>query len=169
MSVGDTGLLPDERLIWEGAPRRVPIVATSDLAVVPGLLFIGFLLYPAPRNPVSRIVYVVPAVILLLWIGQGIKRYLQARTSSFVVTDRRVVVRRKGADVRSRYLSDLGPPRLAEHTGGTGTITFDGGFSPGFLGGARNRDAESALPELFGIEDARRVRDLIATARQGGR
>lgn len=105
MSLGDTGLLPDERLIWEGAPRRVPIVATSDLAVV-------------------------PAVILLLWIGQGIKRYLQARTSSFVVTDRRVVVRRKGADVRSRYLSDLGPPRLAEHAGGTGTITFGGGFSP---------------------------------------
>ncbi|WP_410603453.1 hypothetical protein [Amycolatopsis sp. lyj-90] len=109
MYLGDTGLLPGESLLWEGAPRRVPLVATSDLAVVPGLLFLGFLLYPAPRNPVSRIVYVVPAMILLLWIGKGIKRYLRARTRSFVVTDRRVVVRHKGADVLSRYLSDLGP------------------------------------------------------------
>lgn len=157
-------MLPGERLLWEGAPRRVPLVEVSDLAAVPGVLFLGFLLYPSTRDPVSRIVYVVPVVIVLLWIGRGIKRHLKTRTSSFVVTDRRVVVRRKGADVVSHYLSDLGPPRLTEHADGTGTISFGDGMSPGFLSGPGNRDADSSLPRLAGTE-ARRVRDLIATAR----
>ncbi|RSM78828.1 hypothetical protein DL991_16080 [Amycolatopsis sp. WAC 01375] len=166
MQLGDGALLSGERLLWEGAPRRVPLVETSDLTGVPGLLFIGFLLYPATRGPVSRIVYVVPSVILLLWIGKGIKRYLETRTSSFVVTDRRVVVRRRGGEVTSRYLSDLGAPRLVEHPGGTGTITFDDGLSTGFLGGRTNRDAGTAAPRLVRIADGYHVRDLIVTAHQ---
>ncbi|OXM43180.1 hypothetical protein [Amycolatopsis alba] len=170
MHLGDAGLLPGERLLWEGASRTVPIVEKSDLVLVPGLLFIGFFFYPANRASVSMIAYTIPTVIVLLWIGQGVNRYLKARASSFVVTDRRVVVRRKGADVLSRYLSDLGPPQLAERPDGTGTISFGGdGFAAGFLGSTRNRDAGSALPRLAGIEDARRVRDLIATAQHSGR
>jgi len=164
MHLGDTTLVPGERLLWEGAPRRVLIFEPGELAAVPGLMFLGFLLYPTQRVLVSRIVYVVPVVILLLWIGQGIKRYLEARTSSFAVTDRRVVVRRKGVDVASHSLSDLGPPRLVEHADGSGTITFDGGLSPGFLGGRTNRGAGSAPPRLVRIADARHVRDLIATS-----
>ncbi|GAB3714360.1 hypothetical protein GCM10027598_22440 [Amycolatopsis oliviviridis] len=65
--------------------------------------------------------------------------------------------------------SGQGPPQLAERADGTGTITFGGGFAAGFLGGTRNRDAESALPRLVGIEEARRVRDLIASAQHPGR
>ncbi len=171
MYLGDTGLLPGESLLWGGVPKSVPAVEKSDLFIVPGLLFVGFWVHMESQTTSSPLfVYVAPTVIVLLWIGQMIIRYFKRRSSSFVVTDRRVVVRRKGADVTSCYLSDLGPPQLAEHANGTGTITFGGGgLLAGFLGGKKSQEAESSLPELVGIEDARRVRDLIATAQHQAR
>ncbi|MBB5852451.1 hypothetical protein ACFQ05_04120 [Amycolatopsis umgeniensis] len=171
MYLGDTGLLPGESLLWEGVPKRVPAVEKSDLIIVPGLLCIGFWVYMASRTGSSPLfVYVPPTVMVVLWIGQMVMRYFKRRSCSFVVTDRRVVVRRKGADLASRYLGDLGPPQLTEHADGTATITFGGGgLFTGFRSGTKSRDADSSLPELVGIDDARRVRDLIATAQHQAR
>lgn len=144
------------------------MVEKSDLPIVLGLLFLGFWFSRRPGGEVLLSFFnVVPVVIVLVWIAQPVRRYFKLRASSYLVTDRRVVVRVRGKETTAQYLTDLGPPQLAEREDGTGTITFDatGGFFSGFGENMLSRRAsETSLPELIGIEGARRVRDLIATA-----
>ncbi|WP_152521330.1 hypothetical protein [Amycolatopsis decaplanina] len=74
-----------------------------------------------------------------------------------------MVVWVRGKESTSCYLEALGPPQVVEHGDGTGTVTFGRGV--GFLVGLF-QDNDDAQIELSGIEDARRVRDLIATAQR---
>ncbi|OLZ44800.1 hypothetical protein [Amycolatopsis keratiniphila] len=168
MYLGDTGLLPGERMIWEGAPKRISMLAKSDLMIVPGLLFFGawFYFFTRDGDEFPVILYLVAAFVLMGWIWQPVQRYLKLKSTSYAVTDQRVVVWVKGKESTSGYLEMLGPPQVAENGDGTGTVTFGKGV--GFVVGLF-QNADDAMPELSGIEDARRVRDLIATAQQKAR
>ncbi|WP_037320076.1 hypothetical protein [Amycolatopsis orientalis] len=172
MYLGDTGLLPGERVIWEGAPKRLPAFEKSDLAIVPVLLFMGawYYFYTRDGEEFPVVWYGVPVFVVLSWIWQAIQRYLKLKSTSYAVTDQRVVAWVKGNVSTSAYLEALGPPQMVERGDGTGTVTFstrtvDSRKGTGFLAGLLRTD-DDALPELSGIEDPRRVRDLIATAQR---
>lgn len=168
MYLGDTGLLPGERMIWSGAPKRISMFAKSDLMIVPGLVLAGawFYFFMRDGEEIPVFAYLVAGFIVLGWLWQPIQRYLKLKATSYAVTDRRVVVWIKGKESTSAYLEVLGPPRVAENGDGTGNVTFGKGV--GFVVGLF-QNADEAMPELSGIEDARRVRDLIATAQQNTR
>lgn len=60
-------MLPGERMIWEGAPKRISIFAKSDLMVVPALAVLGAWYYFAERDgkELSVIWYAVLALTVL--------------------------------------------------------------------------------------------------------
>lgn len=101
--------------------------------------------------------------------GPEVVRYLRLGRTSYLVTDRRVVVRTPfmGGTERSEYLTELPPPVVRPADDGAGTITF-GPLSHGALllavYGVRARYQPTPPPiVLLDIEDPERVRDLIAS------
>jgi hypothetical protein len=102
--------------------------------------------------------------------GLPLLRYLKLGRTTYLVTDRRVVVRTSflGGKERSEYLEDLSPPLVRPGAEGTGTITFGELSLFALLNAGHGMPAGRARREsamlLVGIEDPTRVRDLIATA-----
>ncbi|MEO6082680.1 MAG: hypothetical protein ABIQ18_06195 [Umezawaea sp.] len=106
------------------------------------------------------------AWFVVAWFGL---RQLTLRSTEYAVTDQRVIVTTKPFGSRrehSAYLRDLYPPGLKEHPDGRGTITFS---EPVVLAATRSRRTSSQGLALEQIPEARVVRDLIVSARGGGR
>jgi hypothetical protein len=144
----DLHLLPGERLLWSGGPESRPVFMQ-----IWGIPFILFGVY--------------------LVAGRLVVRALQLRSTTYAVTDRRLIetVRRPRRRVTEAYLSLLAPPVMqVGPDGATGSIAF--GAFPGLaeslaetgFANRRGRRREPRAIVLRGIAQPQQVRDIIATA-----
>jgi hypothetical protein len=171
-------LLPSETVLWRGRPGSYPVFDRSDFVTLPfGVVFLGvlgyFFVWPAWRDHSAFGIVattIFSAAALYNVVGRLVVRQLTLRSAEYVVTDQRLVVRSKlfgHAREQAVWLTKIEPPVLTESADGTGSITF--GDTRLFdryssRGDGSNRDEQP--PEFVGIPDARRVRDLVASARQ---
>ncbi|MFD8493429.1 hypothetical protein [Amycolatopsis sp. NPDC059657] len=180
MYLGEFDLLPGERLLWSGAPKRYPVFDESDKLFVPFMLFwlafVGFFTFRASSGGA-----VLPLVIGLLFVSVGLYvafgrlfiRWRRLTRTTYAVTDRRVIARCDGKE-QTEYLSQIKPPSIKADVNGIGTITFGdvGGWAQ--LRQAQAKQAQSGKltpmyhrPLMFiAIEEAERVRGILATARE---
>lgn len=148
-----------ERVLWTGAPQRIPLFEPTDRMLIPAqalVVTIAVVIAIAyAGRPIAIFVWLFVAVGVLAIPGRMIARRLTARSSRYTVTNQRLIVqtRVRGEDREfSEHLRDLPPPALHPYNDGTGTIVFTG-----------HRFT------LWGIPDAQRVRDIIATAQESAR
>ncbi|WP_326944120.1 hypothetical protein OG439_29980 [Amycolatopsis sp. NBC_01307] len=163
-------LMPGERLLWSGRPRRVAFDGQDWYRLVFGLVW-GFLTLGIPLFGHARFLIVSPIFaafgLAVAW-GPIVIRQRALRRAVYAVTDRRVVVadRVSGRIRASAYLGALPPPVVRAGRAGAGAVTF--GSTDGLLGsltGAANPGAFLARSvRLVGLPDAEYVRDLIAQA-----
>lgn len=168
-------LLPGERLLWAGQPRRGLRLRAADLYLIPfSLLWCGFVIVwlHGGRAAGAERLFLAPGIIMLaagvyavagrfLWDA-----WLRSRLV-YGVTDRRVLMLRTGAFPRLRaldlrYLPTL---ELEERRGGNGSIAFDVAPPGDFLSVEAHLDlapAASRIPRFIEIADVRSVYQLIS-------
>ncbi len=179
-----TELYPGERVLWSGAPTRYPLLSKADAYFLPmsilwTVLGLFFMVVPMLRGDRPRGFFPLPLVLLFglivayLLVGRYVLRRRELRSTTYTVTDRRVIVSSRslfGLRVRSAYLGSLPPPLLVAESGTVGTIKFgeltflqEIAREHQRMGGRRTE----FVPELIQIEHARQVRDTIALAQHG--
>ncbi len=153
-----------ERVLWTGAPQRVPLFEPFDRIAIPiQAIVVAVAVIIAVVNagrPMAIFVWLFVAVGVLAVPARMIARRRTARASRYTVTDQRLIVQTRDREF-SEYLRDLLPPALHTHNDGTGTIVFSAG-----------RLVPAGQPKtghrftLWGIPDAQRVRDIIVRAQE---
>lgn len=169
-------LFPAERVLWTGSPVHRPAPDKVDLFQLAfgllALMFGTFWMSGALRGGFIFAGFGALVILIALvqsW-GQVAYRHLALRRTVYTVTDQRVVVvstvfgRRRE---RSEYLKDLPPPVLSVAPRGNGTITF-GSEGQIVRHPTRRRSVVFERPlALYGIDNAKHVRDLIVGNRSG--
>lgn len=175
MYLGDSELLSGERLLWSGSPKRRRFFEADELLLLPVLVvWIAFAFISIRENSLAGEfpIFFVPFALIFCFaaLGRPLLRYLNLGRTTYLVTDQRVVARTSFLDAkeRSEYLTELSPPVVRPAADGTGTITF-GELSFFGLIMARSRARPNPPMLLVGIEDPKRVRDLIATGAEAAR
>jgi hypothetical protein len=181
MPQGQADLFSGERVLWEGAPTRFPVFDRGDVFLVPfSLLWCGFAIFwtvgavgMGGPSPFALFGGVFVVIGLYFVFGRLITRWLKLRSTTYTVTDRRVIVTSTAFGRRrenSAYLKTLPPPTLSGGMDMAGTITFGnssrmndiraaaGMFTVGGQSGA------PFVPTLTHVSNARLVRDIIAAA-----
>jgi hypothetical protein len=124
-------LLPGERVVWTGAPTQRPALAHyRDFAPV---LALGAVLYAVIFYATTLLgpgLFTIEALGTLVLVNLGLAAVLvwplwQARTATYALTTRRLVVR-IGETGRSVPLASLGRPVVGAGAGGIGTVWFGG-------------------------------------------
>jgi hypothetical protein len=179
MYLGDSDLLPGEKLLWSGSPKRRRFFEADELLLLPVLVvWIAFAFVGIRENALSGglPIFFVPFALIFCGaaFGRPLLRYLKLGRTTYLVTDQRVVARTAflGAKERSEYLTELAPPVVKPAADGTGTITFgELSFFKMVMArsGARSRAQPNPPMLLVGIQDPKRVRDLIATGAEAAR
>jgi len=142
-------LSPGEVMVWLGAPRRGPIFepGSAKLLAIPGvgvvLVVLAFFFSPD---------MFWPCMVIALWglfeaLGLPLVRAFTLRRTVYTVTDRRLLV--STGRQRSTARADVGEPTVTAGADGMGDLFFFGVEGP-----VRFRN----------IEDAQRVRDLVAAS-----
>ncbi|WP_326999967.1 hypothetical protein OHA72_33150 [Dactylosporangium sp. NBC_01737] len=171
-----------ERVLWTGEPQRVPLFERTDWAIVPlSLVWFAFVLVwegaaVLGGGPVFMQIWggLFVAFGLYFTVGRLFVRQLQRRSTTYTVTDRRIVAQRRRPWRRRTevYLRMLQPPVVREDaTGDTGSIAF--GEFPGVMDALRDvgvqrswRRGEQRPMVLHGIARPRHVREVIAQAQR---
>jgi hypothetical protein len=173
-----------ERILWVGRPERNRWWYGSDLSggatgaviLVAAWSLAADVAAPGDRGPlVAALVGSLLGSYLL--VGRLVHRRLLIGRSTYVLTDRRLVL---GWHLLlpvmvDRPLVGLGPPVLAGESGGTADIMFAGtespllqairGGGPGFLAPV----SKDGSPTLVGVRNPAAVRDMIAAAQLAAR
>lgn len=176
----DVDLLPGEKVRWSGLPRRLPVFNQADLLLVPfSMVWFGFSVYwtssvVSNGAPLMFIIFgsISVAIGLYICLGRLVLRWLRLRTTAYTVTSQRIIVTSRlfGRPYeQSSYLIDLPPPVVFA----TGTIGFgdsnllSNSHQAGRVWGTTwgTWDGNAFRPVLVEVEDARRVRKIIASAR----
>ncbi|MGI5184387.1 hypothetical protein ACQEVZ_49855 [Dactylosporangium sp. CA-152071] len=178
----DITLNAGERILWTGEPQHHPLFDRSDLFLVPmSLFFLGFAVFwerTAMRGgaPGFFVLWGIPFILYGLYLvaGRLVVRALRLRSTTYTVTDRRVVeVSRRPFTRRTEaYLSTLAPPVVRDRPrGGTGSIAF--GEFPGLTdafneaGVNVNRRRRGPRPiVLWHVSQPEYVRGVIAQAQR---
>ncbi|MET7426913.1 hypothetical protein [Dactylosporangium sp. NPDC005555] len=178
---GELQLDTGERVLWTGEPQRHPLFEREDLILVPmsilwtvavGLAFSNML------DGMPPVVYLFLAFFVgyacYFTVGRLILRTVRRRSTTYTLTDRRIVeqVRRPFARRREVYLSTLQPPVVrADKHGGTGSIAF--GDFPGFIDAVQDlalvNTRRNRAPRPLVLHDVAQpdyVRGVIAQARR---
>ncbi len=148
--------------MWTGKPVRYPVFDAGDFFLVPFSILWCSVVFRSvwPPDRVPLIVWGFVAVGLYLLVGRLVVRQLVLRSTTYTVTNKRLVVESRVLGVtrvRSDFLRTMRPPVADDH-GGHGNVRFGPRFEVGFVRGPRRL-------ELRGIEDPRAVRDLIMAQR----
>ena len=178
-------LLPGERVLWSGQPQQGLLLTARDLFLVPfSLAWCGFAIFwtvmvtgaSAARPGVGAggffILWGLMFVVIGLYFvfGRFIVDAWVRRGLHYAVTDQRILIARGAPFGRFTALSLARLPDidLKERGNGRGTIRFG---QPVAMWGNRGMSAWSAAldptPQFLGIEDARRVFDLVQHAQAG--
>jgi hypothetical protein len=169
-------LLPGERLLWTGRPKRGLLLRAADLYLIPfSLVVLGLgLLWVRQLSRFGR-----PDAMFLLFGGLFLAGAAYGAAGRFLVdalvrarllyavTDRRVLILRTGQWPRCRSLDLRHLPmlELSAGTGGRGTISFDVPSAPGFWTRSHQPEWTPALarvPRFLAIDNAAQTYDLIA-------
>ncbi|MBB4234313.1 PH domain-containing protein [Rhizobium esperanzae] len=164
--------MPGEKLLWSGRPAQGFLLTSRDFLLVPfSLLWGGFAIFweitaISTEAPVFTKLWGIPFVLMGLYITAGrffVDAAVRARTE-YVLTDRRVIIRRSGLfrHLSTNQLELLPSISLEEGGRGRGTIKFGvpsnrrkSGWTPGL----------ADEPQLLGIDNARQVYSLLEKAR----
>lgn len=172
MGYPDRVLAADEKVVEHLHPHWITLVpATFWFLVICALagLGIGYAPGSKPWHLVVIVVVVVAAVILLIW--RSVTPWLQWRTTHYVFTTHRVlirrgVLRRSGRDISLQRISDVGfSQSLWDRVVKAGTVTIE---SAGELGQEvlrnipRSERQQQTLNRLIEEDAARRARDAVA-------
>jgi hypothetical protein len=160
-----------ERVLWEGRPRGIRgFIRPTDVFFLLFTLLIGTLFGTAAassRNGAGGLLFLFPVIVFgLLFIGPRLISILRESAGvSYVVTDRRIVIRNRGRLVELD-LANL-PYLELERSWLSGPAIYFGqrqmyeGWG-GFYGG-------SPAPAFRGLVDAEAVYRIISDARRGAR
>ncbi|WP_181775874.1 hypothetical protein [Amycolatopsis pittospori] len=173
MHEGQIDLLPGERVIWAGQPVRRPLFNPGDYFNVPvGLLWLAgvtlFFFYNHDSTFYKAAWAVLTVAGVFHLVGRPLIRYLRLASTTYAVTDGRVIatsflVRRRE---ESASLAGLDDPVVTPGPGKTGTITF------GRLGvlawasanyGSAGKDRKTPVV-LVGVSEVAKVREKLAKA-----
>lgn len=174
-------LYPGERLLWTGMPTRYPVLSRTDRVILPlsafaVIMFVSNAIVPMIRDDRAGNVVMVPFLVVFglmvthLLAGRFVVRRRELRTTTYTVTDQRVIVVSRpllGRRVNSAYLRALLPPLVVSESGSVGTIKFGQAtlFQELMREGNRTRRMEF-VPELIEIDNVWQVRDTIARAQR---
>jgi len=172
-------LLPGERIVWSGQPQQGLLLMAHDIFLIPfSLMWRGFTIVwevEVLRSSGGVNFFVLWGLMfvlvgLYLVFGRFIADAWVRRGLHYAVTDRRILIARPSPFARFTALNVTQLPDidLSERSNGRGTIRFG---APVVTGGRRGRantlPALDPTPQFLGIEDARRVFDLIQRAQAG--
>ena len=172
-------LLPGERIIWSGQPQQGLLLTARDIFLIPfSLVWCGFAVFwtvsatgmGAPgfftlwglMFVTIGLYFVAGRFVVDAWLRRGLE---------YAVTDQRILIARGSPFARFTVLSlaKLPDVDLKEGGNGRGTIRFG---QPAVVWGNRGMSSWSPAldptPQFLGIEDARRVFDLIQRTQAGG-
>jgi hypothetical protein len=171
-----------ERILWSGQPKQGIAFSRSDLLAIPfSLMWGGFAIFwnyevwtSLPDKGTADDwffkLWGLPflAVGLYLIAGRFFYDAWVRNHSHYAVTNDRVLILRTSPTPKliSRDIQSLPMFELTEHRDGTGTIAFDSeGLGYSMFGQKRRfgmwAPAASANARFFGIDDPRRVYELI--------
>lgn len=180
-------LLPGERIAWSGQPQQGLLLTARDIFLIPfSLMWCGFAIFwtfmvtsasVSEANAAAEVngaggffvlwglmfvaiglYFVVGRFIVDAWVRRGLH---------YAVTDQRILIARGAPFGRFTALNigKLPDIDLSERGNGRGTIRFG---QPAAMRGYRGMSLWSVAldptPQFLGIEDARRVFDLIQRA-----
>ncbi len=171
-----------ERVLWSGRPRKGIVFRAVDIILIPFSLFwltivslFGWFALPqsgsGPEADGVLLALVLCGAFLLvglyLLIGRHLADTIRRASTSYAVTDRRVIITHGSwpRGVRSLDLQHLPNLRLDESSGNRGTIEFYDTAS--FRYGNRMGVWHPTIgqpPKLFEIDEARRVFETIRQA-----
>jgi hypothetical protein len=146
-----------ERVLWTGQPTRSPVFDRVDvLLTLVGIYCIAGATYSlitgsrAGQSATVILSVFIILCVLIAVIGRPLLRRANLRTTCYLLTETRIVIRSTTSDrIRQAiHLRDLSPPQLTQRDDANiGTIRFKG----------------STLV-LLEVENARLVQQLITTA-----
>lgn len=154
-------LLPGERLLWSGRPRRVVLTGPEWLRLGFGAVLVA--VFAAVTFPGGLPIVVV--ALAFVW-GPVFWRLWTTRRAVYAVTDQRVVV----ADRISGYIRkwmDLTTPAVTSLRGdGLGTLTFHPlSETVDILGFGMPKRHQPRPIALFAVPEAEGLRELIVQVR----
>lgn len=170
-------LLTGERILWSGRPQQGLLFMPRDVYLVPfSLAWCGFAIFWTVTAAAAKAPGFFPlwggmfvAIGLYFVIGRFVVDALIRRGLRYAVTDRRVLIARPLplAKFSVLNLAQLPDIDLSERSNGSGTIRF--GRTPaspwsGNSGMSGWTPSLDPTPQFLGIEQARRVFDLIQRA-----
>lgn len=173
-------LLPGERILWSGQPKRGLALSARDTFLIPfSLLWGGFALFwnisvwtfPDTGDGIDWFMRLWGLPFLLvgfyLVVGRFIHDAAIRKRLFYGVTNQRILVLRDRGSSKFTSLDIHRLPRLelSEHRDNTGTISFEADSSL-FGVGTRNSfgywtPALSNAPQFFRIDNPRKVYELI--------
>jgi membrane protein YdbS with pleckstrin-like domain len=177
-------LLAGERILWSGQPQQGLLLTARDIFAIPfSLAWCGFAVFwtvmvtgasASDANPAGGffILWGLMFVVIGLYFvfGRFIVDAWVRRGLNYAVTDQRILIARGAPFGRFTALSLARLPDidLKERGNARGTIRFG---QPVAIWGNRGMSAWSVAldptPQFLGIEDARRVFDLIQRTQAG--
>jgi len=174
-------VLPGERIVWSGRPQQGLLLMARDIFLIPftlawcgGVIFVTSTVMNASQaGPALIGILVVPvrwvvAIGLYAVVGRFILDAWVRRGVHYAVTDRRILIEQGAPFWRYTALNIARLPdiELEESRNGRGTIRFE---EEDLIWGTRRMRAWAPsldrTPQLFRIEHARRVFDLIQRTR----
>lgn len=179
MGYPDRVLAGDEKVVAHLHPHWVTLVpATFWFLVVCAAAGFGIGYAPAgqPWHLVVVVVVVVAALILLIW--RSLAPWLRWRTTHYVFTTHRVlirrgVLRRTGRDISLQRISDVGfSQSLWDRVVRAGTVTIESAGEQGqqvLTDVPRSEQQQQTLNRLIEADAARRAREAAAAGYGPGR
>jgi hypothetical protein len=168
-----SSLQPGERLLWSDRPQRFSPNVLDLFPFVIGLVWLGFGVLTFLMTVTGA---GAPIIIPFLFVGLGLTvtwgrivlRLVALRSTTYLLTDRRVIVVSTYPRQRelSEYLIRLEPPVVRPGPDGTGTIRVGMTDALQLMAKSYRRGSPpgGGVIELRAIPDAAVVRDLIANA-----
>jgi hypothetical protein len=177
----DLHLVAGERLLWSGGPQRQPVFDGADAVAVPvSLVWCAFAIFwefgvVSSGGPIFMWIWGIPFIMfgVYLVVGRLVVRALQLRSTTYAVTNRRLIetIRRPRLRVTEAYLRNLPPPVVKiRDDGAIGSIAFES--FPGLADslaemGFNTRRRGTRMPRAIVLREIAhpgQVRDIIASA-----
>jgi hypothetical protein len=175
-------LLPGERVLWRGQPRKNVLFTRGDVFLVPfSLLWFGFAVtallsggFAADGGPMS-LVFGSFFVLIGSYFAFGrfvYKGWRRGRTF-YAVTDRRVIAATRGwrESVQAQFIDQIPTLNRSIRRNGVGTIRF--GSGSGFTQALYEDNGLEfmspygvSVPTFYDIDEARHVYDLVQRLRR---
>jgi len=166
-------LLPDEKLLWAGTPKKGILFRSSDAFVIPFSIFwFGFAIFwessvVSGEAPFFFMLWGIPFLAMGLYITVGRFFYdkFNRDKTVYAVTDKRVIIK-SGVfkkNVQSFNIKILFNLSINEKSDGSGTIKLDSDNASGFQQGIviTGWPGTKQVPALEFIPEARTVYNLI--------